>query len=169
MKGFQINACYTDINGMNWLNLQMSLQWRHIGRDGVSNHQPHPCLLNRVFRRRSNKTSKLRVTGLCAWNSPVGDEFLAQMASNAEIFSIWRRHHAYHTTELNHQIDLYWRHKWLWLLPWLSWHFEYVVSGQTRYRKRPNGFRNIYTVQQYICKCKSWFQINHNCTKAAMA
>ena len=46
-----------------------SLQWRHNGRDSVSNHQPHDCLLNRLFRRRSKKTSKLRVTGLCV-NSP---------------------------------------------------------------------------------------------------
>ena len=45
--------------------LTSSLQWRHNGRDGVSNHQPHDCLLNRLFRRRSNKTSELRVTGLC--------------------------------------------------------------------------------------------------------
>ena len=36
------------------------LQWRHNGRDSVSNHQPHDCLLNRLFRRRSKKTSKLR-------------------------------------------------------------------------------------------------------------
>ena len=47
-----------------------SLQWRHNGRDIVSNHQPHDCLLNGLFRRRSKKTSKLRVTGLCAGNSP---------------------------------------------------------------------------------------------------
>ena len=47
------------------------LQWRHSGRDGVSNHQPHHCFLNRLFGRRSKKTSKLRVTGLCARNSPV--------------------------------------------------------------------------------------------------
>ena len=40
------------------------LQWRHNGRDGVSNHQPHHCLLNRLFMRRSKKTSRLRVTGL---------------------------------------------------------------------------------------------------------
>ena len=47
-----------------------SVQWRHNGRDSVSNHQPHHCLLNPLFRRRSKKTSKLRVTGLCAGNSP---------------------------------------------------------------------------------------------------
>ena len=48
----------------------LSLRWRHNDHAGVSNHQPHDCLLNRLFRRRSKKTSKLRVTGLCAGNSP---------------------------------------------------------------------------------------------------
>ena len=43
----------------------LPLHWRHNGRDSVSNHQPHDCLL-RSCRRRSKKTSKLRVTGLCA-------------------------------------------------------------------------------------------------------
>ena len=47
-----------------------SLRWRHNDQAFVSNHQPHGCLLNRLFRRRSNKTSKLRVTGLCVGNSP---------------------------------------------------------------------------------------------------
>ena len=69
-----------------------ALQWRHNGRDSVSNHQPHDCLLNRLFRRRSKETSKLRVTGLYAGNSPVTREFPAQMASNAENVSIWWRH-----------------------------------------------------------------------------
>ena len=41
-----------------------SLQWRHNERDGVSGHRRHNCLLNRLFRRRSKKTSKLRVTSL---------------------------------------------------------------------------------------------------------
>ena len=53
----------------------------------------YDCLLNRSFRRRSKKTSKLRVTGHCAGNSPMTGEFPAQMASNAENFSIWWRHH----------------------------------------------------------------------------
>ena len=46
------------------------LHWRHNDHDDVSNHQPHGCLLNRLSGRRSKKTSKLRVTGLCAGNSP---------------------------------------------------------------------------------------------------
>ena len=70
------------------------LQWRHNAHDSVSNHQPRDCLLNRLTKRRSKKTSKLRVTGLCAENSPGTGEFPAQMASNAENVSIWWRHHA---------------------------------------------------------------------------
>ena len=42
-----------------------TLQWRHNEPDCISNHQPHDCLLNRLFRLSSKKTSKLRVTGLC--------------------------------------------------------------------------------------------------------
>ena len=69
-----------------------SLQWRHSGRESVSNHQPHDCLFNRLFRRRSKKISKLCVTGLCAGNSPVTGEFPTQTTSNAEKVSIWWRH-----------------------------------------------------------------------------
>ena len=47
-----------------------TLLWRHNEHDSVSNHQPRGCLLNRLFRRRSKKTPKLRVTGLCVGNSP---------------------------------------------------------------------------------------------------
>ena len=70
-----------------------SLQWRHNKHNCVSNHQPHHCLLNRLFRRRSKKTSKLRVTGLCVGNLPVTFHFPAQMANNAENVFIWWRHH----------------------------------------------------------------------------
>ena len=69
------------------------LRWRHNGCDSVSNHQPRECLLRRLITRTSKKTSKLRVTGLCAGNSPETGEFPAQMASNAENVSIWWRHH----------------------------------------------------------------------------
>ena len=35
-------------------DMLLSLQWSHNGRDSVSNHQPHECLLNRLFRRKEN-------------------------------------------------------------------------------------------------------------------
>ena len=77
---------------LSYLTHPLTLQWRHNEHDGVSNHQPHDCLLNRLFRRKLKKTPKLRVTGLCAWNSPVTGDFPAQMASNAEnlMTSSWR-------------------------------------------------------------------------------
>ena len=58
------------ICGWGLAQTYLALQWRHNDHDGVSNHQPHGCLLNRLFRRRSKKTSKLRVTGICVGNSP---------------------------------------------------------------------------------------------------
>ena len=73
-------------------HISQSLLWRHNGHDGVLNHQPHNCLLNSSFRRRSKKTSKLSVTGLCLGNSPM-TEFPAQRASNVENFSIWWSNH----------------------------------------------------------------------------
>ena len=70
-----------------------ALQWRRYRHQGVSNRQCLGCLLNRLFRLRSKKTSKLRVIGLCEENSPVTGEFPARRASNAQNVSIWWRHH----------------------------------------------------------------------------
>ena len=84
------------------------LQWRHNERDGVSNHQLHNCLLNRLFKVQMKEISKLRVTGLCEGNSPVTGELPAQRASNAKNFSIWWRHHAIASAdrqETNHEND----------------------------------------------------------------
>ena len=87
MYVYQFNQSYID--------LLQTLQWRNNGRDGVPNHQPHNCLLNRLFRRSSKKTSKLRVTGICAGNSLVTGEIPARRASDAENVSIWWRHHLF--------------------------------------------------------------------------
>ena len=79
------------------LNCFHSLQWYHNEHSGISNHQPHDCLLNCLFMCMSNKTSNFHVTGLCAGNSPVTGEFPAQIASNVENVSIWWHHHVgYH-------------------------------------------------------------------------
>ena len=67
-------------------NFTLYLQWRHNEHDGVSNHRPHDCLLSHLFRCRSTKTPKLRVTGLCAGNSPVTSEFPAQGPVTRKMF-----------------------------------------------------------------------------------
>ena len=74
-------------------SLRELLQWRHNDRDGISNHQPYDCFLNRLFRLRWKKTSKLCVTGLCEGNSLGTGEFPARRASNAGNVSIWWHHH----------------------------------------------------------------------------
>ena len=66
---FDVHQTVTD----NTTSAVLALLWRHNDRDDVSNHQPHDCLLNRLFRRRSKKTSKLRVTGLC---EGTGDQWI---------------------------------------------------------------------------------------------
>ena len=83
----------------------ITLWWCHNERNGVSNHQPHDCLLKRLFRCRSKKTSKLHITGLCEGNPMVTDEFPAQRASNAENASIWWLHHDVPTL-LEHSSDI---------------------------------------------------------------
>ena len=118
-----------DFSGYNGVNLQTStmksryftsLRWRHNELDSVSNHQPRDCLLNGLFRRRSKKIWKLRVTGLCAGNSPVTGEFPAQMASNAENVSIWWRHHGMGWPILEHMI---W-YSWDTPIYFSMWHFN---------------------------------------------
>ena len=83
------------------------LQWLHDGRDGVSNHQPHDCLLNPLFKRRSKKASKLRsaslafVHGVHRWpvNSPHKwpvtrkmfpfDDVIMHKLDLAQVCSVW--------------------------------------------------------------------------------
>ena len=69
-KAVKFNHSLTHYKLITQVMVTVSLRWRHNGRDSVSNHQPHHCLLNHLSRRRSKETSKLRVTGLCAGNSP---------------------------------------------------------------------------------------------------
>ena len=104
-----------------------SLQWRHSEPDGVSNHQPHICLPNRLFGHRSKKTSKLRVTGLCEGNSPETGEFPAQRVSNAEIVSIWWRHHFE---------DL-----------WVAWH---LWHGEANHLFTPFVYTTVYVLCNII-------------------
>ena len=68
------------------------LHWRHNDHDGVSNHQPHGCFLNRLFRQIKENTKAPRRWPLCGEFTGTA-EFPAQRASYAENVSIWWRHH----------------------------------------------------------------------------
>ena len=78
---------WREFTGDWWIPLtkgQWALQWRHNERDGVYNQRRLNCLLIRLFRHRSKKTSQLRVTGLCGENSTVIGEFPLQRACDME-------------------------------------------------------------------------------------
>ena len=111
--------------------VRYSLRWRHNDHAGVSNHQSRDRLLNRLFRRRSKKTSKLRVTGLCAGNSPGTGEFPAQMASNAENVSIWWRHHVFSILGLRNDLLPNWCQTIVWtsaeVFEIIHWQFRNLI------------------------------------------
>ena len=125
------------------INVSSSLLWRHNGHDGVSD-----CLLKRTFRRRSKKTSKLCVTGLCVGNSLGTGEIPAQMAINAENVSIWWRHHvhsgyglgqwekAFHNNASSH-----------WLSPHPEWSQKFAILFYLR-----GCFNDIATVNDILIK-----------------
>ena len=141
------------LSGSSYPCISHTLRWRHNGRDSVWNRQPHDCLLNRLFRRRSKKTSKLRVTGLCVGNSPgtgefpslcVGNspgtgEFPTQMASNAENVSIWWRHHAAFALLVPHWLHYHWH---------LVWHIRHAYARNSaacrQSKNQKYDFNHIY-------------------------
>ena len=91
------------------------LPWRHNELGGVWNHQDLASLLNRLSRRGSKKASKLRVAGLCAWNSPVTGEFPSQRTSHEENVSIRWRHHAERGIDFKS-----WTTNYLWMKLWYT-------------------------------------------------
>ena len=83
---YRADCCTHIENGrLLWRQRWRPLQWRHNEHDGVSDHYPHDYLLNRLFSHRSKKTSKLRVTGLCAGNSPVTGKCFYLMTSSCKV------------------------------------------------------------------------------------
>ena len=111
-----------------------TLEWCHNGRGGVSNNQPHDCLLNRLFRRRSKKTlAFVRVIH----QSPVTGEFPAQRASNVENCSIWWCHYEtpYNSpVRMSNMGCILWVQRVLYVLPQLL-HCciqYYVISDQVK-------------------------------------
>ena len=147
---FKCNYICHDLSGFTawWapshhhLNWYWTLHWRHNDHDGVSNHQPHGCLLKGSFRRRIKKTSKLRVTGLCAVNSPgpvnsshkgpvtrkmfPSDDVIMQKCNNSHLRqSIWKyvyknRSFCFDFSMLKNEIALTFLSVWAWCIAALT-------------------------------------------------
>ena len=115
-----------------------TLQWPHNEHKGFSNHWRLDCLLNRLFRLRSNKTLKLCVTCLCEGNSPVTGEFPAQVL---KILSRGRQKHIDTTLSMILQL-ITWQHKepgyqqqWHWPLFSGKQHVNMTLRNHARFCK----------------------------------
>ena len=128
----------------NTSKIGIPLQWRHNEHGDVSNHCQLECLLNRLFRCISKKTSKLRVTGLCERSSPVTDEFPLQMASTAENVSIWWGHHVFIATEKKLMLRTYLNVTGLPSLPGIT---VDCTSGMHWY---PHFCHNLVRLMEYV-------------------
>ena len=72
--------------------LFITLHWRHNDHDGISNRQPRGCLLNRLFRRRWKKTSKLHVNSpqkgpVTRKMFPFDDAIMTQLVKNINLIT----------------------------------------------------------------------------------
>ena len=144
------------------------LQWRQNQRDGVSSHQPHDCLLNRLFRHRWKKTSKLCVTGLCAGNSPGTGEFPAQRASYAENISIWWRHHALGDDDMANHYRTGQIHTVCKVLIYCGWDDIWIPLCRLHIKikflaRKLSYFNSILIIVPYdpIKRCKHWQRSRH--------
>ena len=79
-----------------------TIKVRNNERDGVSNHRRLDGLLDCLFRHRSNKIAKLRVTGLCegnsAVNSPHKEPVTRKMFPFDDVIMLWTLQHGYTST-----------------------------------------------------------------------
>ena len=121
-------------------------------RDCASNHQPHDCSLNRLFRCRSKKRSKLRVTGLCVGNSPVTGEFPAQMASNAENVPIWWRHHAIRTVMTGLKLAECLKNNLSLTLLWFKNNLWFIAIGRSRFLSISGEFVSLQQCQSLFLR-----------------
>ena len=69
----------------------ISLQWRHNGHDGVSNHQPRHCLLTTVYSDADQRKLAF-VRGIHRWpgNSPHKWPVTRKMFSFDDVIIVWR-------------------------------------------------------------------------------
>ena len=80
-------------------DLIISLLWLHDERESVSNHQPHSCLLIRLWRRSSKKhqssASLAFVRGIHRWpvNSPHKGPVTREMFPFDDVIMYWRSPH----------------------------------------------------------------------------
>ena len=93
-----------------------TLQWRHNERDGVSNHQPHDCWHNRLFKAQI-KGNKKAPRHWPLWGEFTGDWWILHTKGQQRgkcfhlMTSSWGKPPAQNWTAID----------WLYELAWVSW------------------------------------------------
>ena len=149
-------SCLDILTKMTHSNIQLTkstLQWRHNEHDDVSNHQPYDCLLKRLFRRRSKKTSKLRVTGLCEGNYFPYSCFLLMTS----LWNTWMQKIAYHDFTIDF-VSPYLSHQMLATLI-CCWKSNYWAFSTSASQWQRGIGSDCWGVLNYL---KVFYQINHN-------
>ena len=131
------------------LKMISALQWRHNERDCVSNHQPPDCLLNRLFRRRSKKTSKLCVTSLCVGNLPVNSPHKWPVTQ-----FVWEQNGVSNKNSKNYKKSQFLR--WCDLDPLTHDHEKLINSGHYHYHC-------VYQIWKQSTQCFLSYCVNHLC------
>ena len=68
--------------------LHISLQWRHNGRDSSSDHQPHDCLLNHLFKAQIKENIKAS-RHWPLWREFTGDRWILRTQGHHDFTSVW--------------------------------------------------------------------------------
>ena len=90
-----------------WYLLAICISYEHLNGTYInyicyfSSYIIEPAVFG-VYHRVIVSWSQLRVTGLCAGNSPVTGDFPAQRASNTEIVFMWWRPHMVPPCKMSH-------------------------------------------------------------------
>ena len=105
----------------------------------------HTSVYSTIYsRRKSKKTSKLRVAGFCKGNSPVTGEFPTQMASNAENAFIWWRHRDGVDFSVHSMV------------PMIAWtHWKDVEACKSQHLRSP---MSVFAINLYFKSVGQWNQ-----------
>ena len=119
-----------------------SLQWRHNGRDSVSNHQPHYCLLNRFIQTQIKENIKApRHWPLC--EEFTGDRWIPRTNCQLRgkwfhLMTSWRKMNMMYYIHAQQHATLYQRIDWYILCWWHHWSIMTFMWVVLRYPKGIN-------------------------------
>ena len=146
------------------------LQWRHNELDGVSNHRRPGCLLNHLSGRRSKKTPKLHVTGLCEGNHQWPMDFPHKGPVTRKIFAFddviipWKHLAKLWTMLAAVLFNLLWEYNHVFLYITIAQHWDGLGSWNPSYWNKKTHLSWIIstTVADVLTACVARASASHS-------